>query len=198
MEINFRNFTLPINEAIVLIFFAIIGITYYIFFSEHHKRNNMKFDEVYPLVINYYILSIISTFLLIFGIDTIFTGYVYNDEIIELIKEFIFGIVIISLVILNFIFYIKKHKVDLVQSEREIQEERTNRIAEWVELIIFLLMIIISVHNIYKYIIFIDKIEKYKQIVKSVFYILIAIFLTYNLNPLDIRNKIKSLFDKKE
>lgn len=196
MEINFRNFILPINEPIILIAFAIIGVSYYLLFAEHHKRNKMQFGEIYPLVINYFVLSLISIFIFFFGIDCVLTGYVYNDEIAEVIKELILGFTIIILVILNFIFYTKKHKIDLIQEEREAKEEKTAKIAEWIQLIIFLLLIIVPIFNIFKYINFIDKMIKYKQIVSSLICIISAIVLMYNLNPLDIRNKIKLLFYK--
>lgn len=197
MGISFRNFTLPINEELILLFLIIIGISYYIFFGKHHKKNEMTFNEIFPLVINYLALSIISFFLLVFGIDTVLTGYVYNEQVSEVIKELIIGCTIISLVILNFVFYVKKHRVDLVQAEREEKEEREAKIGEIVEIIIFSLMIIAPIFNIFNYIHFLDKVEKYRQIGGSILCIFTAIFLLYNLNPLDIKNKIKSIFKKK-
>lgn len=196
MGIDFRNFTLPINEGIILIFFIITGISYYCFFGKHHKRNEMNFSEIYPLVINYLVLSIISTLILILGIDIVFTGYIYNDEVAEVLKSLIVGLTIISLVIINFIFYIKKHRMDLIQSDREENEKQTSNIAEWIEIIIFILLILFAIFNIFRHISFIDKVEKYKNIIGSILCICASVFLLYNLNPLNIKEKIKFLFLK--
>lgn len=196
MGISFRNFTLPINEGIILIFIVISGISYYYFFANHHKRNEMNFSEIYPLVINYLVLLTISTLIFILGIDIVLTGYFYNDEVAEVIKELVTGLAIISAVIINFIFYVKKHRIDLIQSDREENEKQTRNIAEWIEIIIFSLLILFSFFNIFKYISFIDRVEKYKNIIGAILCICASIFLLYNLNPLDIKNKIKSLLLK--
>lgn len=196
MGISFRNFTLPINEGIILIFLLIVGISYYCFFWKHHKRNEMNFSEIYPLIINYLVLSIISTLIFILGIDIVLTGYIYNDEVAEVIKELIIGLAIISSVIINFIFYVKRHRIDLIQSDREENEKQTRNIAEWIEFIIFSLFILFSFFNIFKYMSFIDRAERYKNIMGSILCICASIFLLYNLNPLDIKNKTKSLLLK--
>ena len=156
----------------------------------------MNFSEIYPLVINYLALYFISIIILCFGIDRVITGYIYHDELAEVIKELIIGFSIISVVIINFIFYVKKHRIDLIESDREENEKQTKHIAEWIEIIIFLLLILFSIFNIGKYISFIDKTEKYKNIITSILCICASIFLLYNLNPLDIKDKIKSLFLK--
>lgn len=192
----FSNFTLPISQITVIPFLVICLISYYFIFKEHHKKNEMKFHEIYPLVINYLILCIISFLVLIFGIDRVITGYVYNDEIYEVIQEFITGFAIISIVIINFIFYIKKHKQDLVQEEREEEEKKTTNIAEIIELVLLIAMFIIPIFNIFKYINFIDKTEQIRQIFGGVLFMVISVFLMFSLNPLDIKGKIKNLFKK--
>lgn len=195
---QFSNFTLPIKQITVIPFLVICLISYYFLFKEHHKKNELKFHEIYPLVINYLILCIISFLVLMFGVDRVLTGYVYNDEISEVIKEFITGFAIISIVIINFIFYIKKHRVDLVQEEREEEEKKTANIAEIIELVLLIAMIIAPTINIFRYINFIDKTEQLRQIGGGILFIVISIFLLFSLNPLDIRGKIKKLFNKKE
>lgn len=194
MNINFRNFSIPINEVIIIMYMCTMAITYGLFFWKHHKRNEMKFFEIFPLVINYFTVCIISTLIFLIGLDIVFTGYKYNEQVSEVVKELTVGLIIIILVILNFIGYVKKHRVDLIQSDREEKAERDNKIGEWVQLIVFLLMIILPICNIYKYISFIDETEKYRQIVLSSICVLTSIFLLYNLNPLEIKEKIKSLF----
>lgn len=190
MGLTLRNFTVPINEGIILTLILIIGVSYYLFFAKHHKRNELKFAEIYPLVINYAVLCFISILFLILGVDTVLTGYIYNDEIYEVIKELVFGLLIIILDIWNFIFYVKSHNIDLVQSEREIQAEADNRIADWIKLIVLILMIIVSIFNIFKYMQFIDVVERNRQVGIAVFCIVSAIFLLYSLNPLNIREKL--------
>ena len=194
----FANFTLPINEVSVVLFLLLCLCSYYFIFKEHHKRNKMKFHEIYPLVINYLILCIISFFVLLFGIDRVLTGYVYNDEISEIIQEFVTGFAIISVVIINFIFYIKKHKVDLIQEEREEQEEKDSKIAEIIELVILVLTFILPIFNIFKYINYIDPAEKIRHICGGILFMIISVFLLFSLNPLDIKGKMKNIFKLKE
>lgn len=193
---NFSNFSLPINEISVIIFLVICLISYYFIYKEHHKRNNLKFHEIFPRVIAYLILCIISFFVLLYGIDVVFTGYVYNDEIYEIIKEFITGFAIISVVIINFIFQIKKNKADLIQEEREAQDAKDSKNAEIIEIVIFSLMFILPIFNIFRYINYIDKAEKIRQIVFGILFMITSAFLLFTMNPLDIKGKIKKIFRK--
>ena len=193
---NFSNFTLPINEISVIVFLVICLISYYFIYKEHHKRNKLKFHEIFPRVITYLILCIISFFVLLYGIDIVFTGYVYNDEIYEIIKEFITGFAIISVVIINFIFQIKKNKADLIQEEREAQDAKDSKIAEIMEIVIFSLMFILPIFNIFRYINYIDKAEKIRQIVFGILFMVTSAFLLFTMNPLDIKGKIKKIFRK--
>lgn len=192
----FSNFTLPINQFSVILFLVVCLISYYFIFKEHHKKNQFKFHEIYPRVINYLILCIISFFVLLFGIDRVFTGYVYNDEIYEVIKEFVTGFAIISAVIINFIFYIKRNKVDLVQEVRDAQDEKDSKIAEIIEIVIFSLMFIVPLFNIFRYINYIDKLERTRQIVFGILFMIMSVFLLFSMNPLNIRGKIKNIFRK--
>ena len=193
---NFSNFTLPINEISVIVFLVICLISYYFIYKEHHKRNKLKFHEIFPRVITYLILCIISFFVLLYGADTVLTGYVYNDEIYEIIKEFITGFAIISVVIINFIFQIKKNKADLIQEEREAQDAKDSKIAEIMEIVIFSLMFILPIFNIFRYINYIDKAEKIRQIVFGILFMVTSAFLLFTMNPLDIKGKIKKIFRK--
>lgn len=184
------------NEVLIVLGIVLIGISYYLIFRKHHKKNGMTFAEIYPLVIEYFAISIISIFFLLIGLGCIARGCTDNDEIGEVIKEFAIGITIISLTILHFVFWIKTHKVDLEKSEREASEIKTSNIAEWIELIAFILIIIASVFNIVKYAQFIDEAEKYSHIGTSVLCIIAAIILLYNMNPLGIKDKIKNKLKK--
>ena len=186
------------SEVAIILGLIIIGVSYYLLFKEHHKRNEMTFSEVYPLVIEYIVMSIISIILLLVGLNCIVTGYTYTDEIKEVIKELIIGFATIILVILHFIFWVKKHRLDLEVSEREENEKRTADIAEWIELIVLIAMIIAAIFNIVKYIPFIDIAEKIKQIIGSILVIIASLVLLYNLNPLEIKDKIKEKFKSKK
>ena len=186
------------NEVGIILGLIIIGLSYYLLFKEHHKRNEMTFSEIYPLVIEYVVMSIISVILLIIGVNCIITGYTYTDEIKEVIKELFLGFSIIILVILHFIFWVKKHRKDLDFTEREIEEKKTADIAEWIELIVFIAMIIAAIFNVIKYIQFIDITEKIRQIIGSILIIIASLILLYNLNPLQIKDKIKGKFKSKK
>jgi len=186
---------LEVGMILVIIF---IGVSYYFLFKEHHKRNQMTFSEIYPLVIEYAVMCVISILLLIFGVSSVMNGYVNNDEVREVIKELTVGLVIISLVIIHFIFWVKKHRQDLNTEVREEEEKKTSHIAEWIEIIIFVIIIIASIYNIFKYAQFIDKVEKYRQISISVLCIIASCILINNLNPLKIKDKIKEKFKSKK
>lgn len=192
----FSNFNLPINEVSVILFLVVCLISYYFIFKEHHKKNKLKFHEIYPRVINYIILCMVSVLVLLFGIDRVFTGYVYNDEIYEVIKEFVTGFAIISVVITNFIFYLKRNKVDLIQEVRDAQDEKDSKIAEIIEIVIFSLMFIVPLFNIFRYINYIDKLERTRQIVFGILFMIMSVFLLFSMNPLNIRGKIKNIFRK--
>lgn len=184
------------GEVGFVIIIASIVLSYYLLFKEHHKRNEMKFSEIYPLFIEYAVMFIISILLLVFGVSSVMNGYMNNDEIAEVIKELTVGLVTISLVIIHFIFWVKKHRVDLDVEVREIEEKNTSNIAEWIEIIVFILVIIASIFNIFKYIQFIDEAVKYKQLSISVLCIMASIILLRNLNPLNIKEKIRKIFKK--
>ncbi len=184
------------KEILIVLGIALIGLSYYFIFRGHHKKNKMTFAEIYPLVIEYFAISIISIMLLAVGIGCIARGCINNDEIAEVIKEFAIGIIIISLTILHFIFWVKTHKVDLEVAKREEKEVRTTNIAEWIELIAFILIIIASIFNIVKYAQFLDETEKFRQIGTSILCILASFILLYNINPLKIKDKIKGIFKK--
>ena len=195
---QFSNFIFPVNEISIISFLVISLVSYYFIFKEHHKRNGLKFHEIYPLIISYLILCIISLFALLFGIDRVLTGYVYNDEMREIIKEFITGFAIISVVIINFIFYIKKHKIDFAQEERETQDAKDSKIAEIIEIVIFTIMFILPIFNIFRYINYIDKAERIRQICGGILFMFVSAFLLFRLNPLDIKGKIKKIFISKK
>lgn len=186
------------NEVLIVVIIALIGISYYLLFKEHHRRNEMTFDEIYPLVIEYAVISVISILLIFFGVKSIINGYVNNDEVKEVIKELTIGLVTISLVILHFIFWVKKHLVDLSTEVREEEKNTTSRIAEWIEIIAFVLIIAGSIFNIFKYMQFIDEVEKYRQISISVLCIIASVILLNNLNPLNFKDKIKEKFKSKK
>ena len=151
------------------------------------------------LVINYYVLCIISIFAFAFGIDTILTAYIYTEERADVIINMILGIIIISVTITNFIFYIKRHLVDYVQSDRIENDKKNVKIGEILELIGFSIFIFTPIWRIP----FFLEIKEYKQefvkqIIISIFMMIASIFLIYELNPLDIKNKIKrKVFYKK-
>lgn len=184
------------GEIGFIVIITIISLSYYLLFKEHHKRNEMKFSEIYPIFIEYAVMSVISILLLVFGVGSVINAYTNNDEIVEVIKELTVGLVTICLVILHFIFWVKKRRVDLDFEVREVEENRTSNIAEWIEIIVFVLVIIGSIFNIFKYIQFIDETVKYKQLSISVLCIFASVILLRNMNPLNINQKIKEIFNR--
>lgn len=186
------------NEIFIIIVIACIGISYYFIFKEHHKRNHLKFADIYPLVIEYAVICVISILLLVVGFKAVINGYVNRDEIREVLKELIVGLVTICLVIIHYIYWIKKHKFDVDIGDVEARDEKNAHIAEYIEICVFVIIIIGSIYNIIKYAQFIDKVEKYRQISISVLCIISSIILLHNLNPLKIKDKIKKIIKSKK
>ena len=196
MEIEFTTFKLPINEGIVMLYIAIIGISYYFIFRKHHKDNLLKFADIYPLFINYSVLCIISTFVLIFGVDVLLTGYMFQEQRSEVVLDLIAGLSIISIVILNFIYYIKKNKAPVNIEMQEEKNKMDAKISEWIELIIFIAMFVYSIFNIIKYSNFVDELEKQRQVLLYSISAIISIFLLLHFKPLNIKEKFK-IYKKK-
>lgn len=137
--------------------------------------------------------------MLAFGIDTLLTAYIYTEERADVIENMVIGITTISITIAHFIFYIKRHLVDYIESERKENDKKNIKIGEILQ---FIALFIFIFAPIWKIPFFLEikeyKQELVKQILISIFMMIASMFLMYELNPLDIKNKIKrKVFNKK-
>ena len=143
------------------------------------------------LIINFYVLCIISIIALAFGIDIIINAYTYTEERIDVIINMIMGISIISITISNFVFYIRRHLTDFNDIERKEKNIKNSKIGEWLQLIILFIFSFSPIWNIPHFIEIKNyKEELYRQISISIIVMITSLFLIYQLNPLNIKNKI--------
>lgn len=139
----------------------------------------------------------VSTIIILFGIYCIIDANSYKDERSEVITRVSLGIVIISATIINFIFYIKRNLKDFNPVIREENKKRTMQIGEILQLIIFSIFLFAPIINIPNFLgILSNKKELIIQILKSFAISISAFILLYNLNPLNIKNKMKKFLPK--
>ena len=202
------NFEIPININIDFltiglgIFLMLIGVLYYIIFHKHHKRNEIEFSELISLVTKFYTLTIITIIMIAIGIYCIILSNSYKEDRTQVITGVSLGIIIISGTIIHYIFYIKRHLVDYEQVEREMVKKRILQIGEILELIFFIIFITMPIWRIPKFIeIFSNRKELIIELLRAFGLSIASIILLFALNPLNIKQKIKSLLkvkDKKE
>lgn len=129
--------------------------------------------------------------MVMFGGFCIIDAYSYRDERAEVISRVLLGIIIVSVTIINFIFYLKRNLQDMNQEIREENKRRTMKIGEVLELIFFTIFLFTPVWRIPSFIKIFEKSELIVEIGKSIFMSFLSIILLYNLNPMDIKNKFK-------
>lgn len=192
---------LDINLITVLfgIYMITIGVVYYFIFHKHHKKNKIQLDELISLVSKFYVTTIITTIAIVLGISCIVGANALKDTRSEMVMAILFGIIIITIAIINFVFYIKKSLKDLDQEIREKVRKATIKIGEVLELIFFIIFITMPLWRIPKFIEVIDdKKELTLELIRAFGLCIAALFLLNTLNPVDIKGKIKKLFTKKE
>lgn len=177
--------------AIVGIYIILCGFIYFLIFRKHHKRNEVKLDELVGLVTKFYSLTTISVLMIGFGFYLFANAATYRYDREEVIKSILIGIFIITAVVINYINYLKNSLKDFDKAVREENRKRNMHIGEILELIIFTFFIFMPVFKIPVFIKLKDfKNELYMEIAKSVMISCSSMFLIYNLNPLEIKEKI--------
>lgn len=192
---------LDINFVTILfgIYMIAIGVAYYFIYHKHHKKNKIEFDELITLVTKFYVTTIITTIAIVLGIACIIGANAFKYDRTELIFSIFFGIGIITIAIINFVFYIKRSLKDLDLEIREKVRKATIKIGEVLELIFFIIFITMPLWRIPKFIEVIDdKKELIKELVRAFALCIAALFLLNALNPVDIKGKVNKLFTKKE
>lgn len=173
---------------LVGLYIIILGIAYFLIFRKHHKRNHVEIFELVSLVTKFFVITTISIIIILFGVDCIITSHEYSDVRSDVIAGLTLGIVIISGTIINYIFYLKDALRDYIIAERTENNRRTQRIGEILQLICFIMVICMPLWRIPYFIkVFDDKQELWTDLIRSFVISFVAMFVLYNLNPLDFR-----------
>ncbi len=195
---NFRLSSFNITTIGIGIYLIVLGIMYYFIFHKHHKRNKVEFNELISLLTKYYSLSIISTIIIILGVQCFVFAKQSNYDRNEVILYIFTGILIISATLINYIFYIKRNLRDYNPVTREHNKQVTLKIGEVLELIIFIIFILMPIWRIPVFIdLFDNKKEMIIEILKSFLLSTAAIILIFNLNPLNVKEKLANFFKEK-
>ena len=199
LSVNFENLKFNYITIIFGAYIIILGIIYYLIFHKHHKRNQVDFSELISLLTKYYSLSIISTLLIVFGIYCFSLAHEYSYDRTEVIMYMITGILIISLTIINYIFYIKRNLVDYNQTIREMNKKSMLKVGEVLEFILFTIFVFTPIWRIPAFIeLFDDKRKMILEIGKAFLLSIGSIILLINLNPLDVKNGFKKIRDERK
>lgn len=193
--------TIDMNFATIFFgtYIIAIGVAYYFIYKEHHKRNKVELDELVTLVSKFYVTTIITTLLIILGIFCIIGANEVKDTRNELIASILVGICIITVGVINFVFYIKRTLKDMDATIREKVRKTTIKIGEILELIFFIIFILMPIWRIPKFIEVIDnRKDLIIELVRAFGLCIASLLLLNSINPLDIIGKIKKIFSKED
>lgn len=166
----------------------LFGIIYYIIFHKHHKRNKVELFELITLVTKFYVLTTISCLIIALGIYCFYVASLAVETRADVISYIVLGIIIISLTIINYIFYIKLNLRDYNQEIRAENNKKRLKIGEVLEFICFIICILSPIFAIPSFIeVFGDKREMIFRILKSFGICIFGLVLMFQLNPLNIK-----------
>lgn len=192
MNIDFTNYSITINSALIVIFLLLSSVLYVCIFYKHHKRNKLNYVEISEIFISYTVLTIISAFILLIAFDLFLTGLEAIEYRRERYANFASSVIMTSIVVWNFVRFLKHNLKDIEISDKEETDKKTIKVGEILQLVFFIIIIFTPIWRIPEFLKLIEnKIELIKQIAISFFYSILAIFLLLKLNPLDIKNKLK-------
>ena len=195
VELNVVKFEL--STWLIGLYLLVVGIVYYLIFRKHHKRNEVELFELVNLVTKFFVITTVSIIIIVFGIDFILMANQYIETRSDVIAAIITGILLISATIINYIFYLKRALKDYEVVERQENKKRTLQIGEWLQLIFFVIMIFMPIIRIPYFIkVFEDKVELATDIFRSFLISFAAMFVLYNLNPLNIKEKLLKVSDE--
>lgn len=199
LPVNFKNLDFNIITIVFGIYLIAIGVAYYFIFHKHHKKNKVELDELISLVTKFYTLTMISTITIAIGIACILNANTFKYDRAQVVVGVLLGIAIITITVINYVFYIKRNLKDMDTSEREAIKKATIKIGEILELIFFTIFILMPLWRIPAFIEVIDdKKELIKELVRAFGLCIAALVLLNAINPVDIKGKLKNLFTKKD
>ena len=175
----------------------VLGVLYFIIFHKHHKRNKIELSELVSLVTKFYSLTTLVLIIIALGIYCIIEANSYKEDRNDVIIHVSGGIMIISISIIYYISYIKKSLMDLDQSVREKNKKRDKKIGEIHEIIFFTIFLLTPIWRIAEFInLFNQKNKLIIEILKSFVLSITAIILMYEMNPINIKEKITKLLKR--
>lgn len=146
----------------------------------------------------FYTRTTVTIIFIIAGIYCIINANEYREDRLDVIGYLVLGIAIISIAIINYIFYIKSSLIDPNPEERENTKKATIKIGEIIEFIIFTIFIFMPVFCIPHFIsLATEKNELIKELIIVLLISFSSLFLMFALNPLNIKEKLQKRFSKK-
>lgn len=174
-----------------LVYVIVLGVVYYLLFHKHHKRNKIDFSELISLVTRFYTRTTIAILFLILSGYCIVMANEYKETRSEVVSIIVLGIVIASVTIINYIYYIKDCLRDPNPEVRATTKKATIRIGEILEFIIFTIFIFMPLWRIPNFISLVpEKEQLIKEIVITFAISFSSMFLMYGLNPLHIKERL--------
>lgn len=196
--INFKDIDVSIFTIFFGLYLVAIGIAYYFIFRKHHKKNKVQLDELFSLITRFYTLTILSNITIILGIGCILSANTVKYDRGQVMFCILAGILLISITIINYVFYIKRSLEDMDDTERIATRKKNIKVGEIIELIFFIIFILMPIWRIPKFIEVIDdKKELIIELARSFGLCIAALILINALNPIDIKGRLKKLFTNK-
>lgn len=190
-SIDFFDFT-KINFTIATIIggalFILLGVIYYLIFHNHHKRNQVELFELVELVTKFYVRTIILMISLSVSVYLVIMAVYLQEDRNDVIACIALAVIIASLAIINYRYYIKISLLDYETEVREQNNKRKLKIGEILEIICLIICILAPVWRIPGFIeVFENKAKLATEIIKSFAISIGGLVLIFALNPMNIK-----------
>lgn len=191
------KFNLAISICIALI--PILAGLYFLIYRKYNKRNELAIYEIINNMFHFVAYSVVAVLIFIIGLDYYLEGMYLIEAVYERYAYYTLGVLFISIDLFSYYKYIKKSFIDITRTEKIKSEENTRNFAEHVILIFLLLMIISPIINLPRFARLVGETETLViEMLKSLGYMVIGIFLLNVMNPLEILYKNEEVTKKLE
>lgn len=195
----FINITVDLAVRICAFAIPVFVLLYFTIFRRYNSRNNIAWNDIIFDAIEFITNSVIHLLIFIIGLDYMIEGLHLLDAVYERYANFIVGVAIISVVIYHYISFIKRLLVDLDPEVIKKEKETNYKFGEYVLFIFLCLLLINPILSLPKFAMHIGfKDLLIKEVLMSLGCSIVAIFLLYHINPLNIRYVNKEERDNKK
>lgn len=195
----FINITIDLAVRICAFAIPVFVLLYFAIFRKYNSRNNIAWNDIIFDAIEFITNSVIHLLIFIIGLDYMIEGLHLLDAVYERYANFIVGVGIISVVIYHYIYFIKRLLVDLDPEVIKKEKETNYKFGEYVLFIFLCLLLINPILSLPKFAMHIGfKDLLIKEVLMSLGCSIVAIFLLYHINPLNIRYVNKEERDNKK